>query len=71
MACSILEKISGFEPTSEKTAVRYLKLVTIPSFCPFHFDPPLDAIGIVCHQSGLLSTDLHVIHYAGFVKTFN
>ena len=33
VACAILERISGFEPSSETTAPRYLKLVTVPSFC--------------------------------------
>ena len=28
---------SGLEPSSETTAPRYLKLVTVPSFCPFTF----------------------------------
>ena len=34
MACAILESINlRFEPLSETVAPRYLKLVTIPSFC--------------------------------------
>ena len=37
VACSILERTSGLEPLSETTAPRYLKLVTVPSFCPFTF----------------------------------
>ena len=37
VACSSLERISGLEPSSETTAPRYLKLVTLPSFCPFTF----------------------------------
>ena len=37
VACAILEKISGLEPSSETTAPRYLKLVTVPSFCSFTF----------------------------------
>ena len=37
VACAILERISGLEPSSETTAPRYLKLVTVPSFCPFSF----------------------------------
>ena len=44
MACAkILERTSGLEPSSETTPPRYLKLVTVPSFCPFTFislDPP-------------------------------
>ena len=69
VACAILERISGLEPSSETTAPRYLKLVTVPNFCPFTFIS-LDAIGTVCHQFGLLRTDLHLIPCAGFVKTF-
>ena len=70
MACAILERTSGLEPSSETTAPRYLKLVTVPNFCPFTFISHLDAIGTVCHQFGLLRTDLHLIPFAGFVETF-
>ena len=34
VACSILEIISGFQPSSETIAPRYMKLVTFPNFCP-------------------------------------
>ena len=34
-AYAVLERISGLEPSSETTAPRYLKLVTVPNFCPF------------------------------------
>ena len=37
MACPILERTSSFEFLCERTAPRYLKLVTLPSFCPFTF----------------------------------
>ena len=37
VACAILERTSGVEPSSETTAPRYLKLVTVPNFCPFIF----------------------------------
>ena len=37
VACSILERTSGLEPSSETTAPRYLKLVTVPNFCPYTF----------------------------------
>ena len=37
VACAILERTSGLEPSSETTAPRYLKLFTVPSFCPFTF----------------------------------
>ena len=37
VACAILERTSGLEPSSETTAPRYLKLVTVPNFFPFTF----------------------------------
>ena len=36
-ACAILERISGLQPPSETTALRYLKLVTVPNFYSFTF----------------------------------
>ena len=35
VVCAILESISGLEPSSVKTEPRYLKLVTVSSFCVF------------------------------------
>ena len=35
VVCAILESISGLEPKSVMTEPRYLKLVTVSSFCPF------------------------------------
>ena len=70
MACAILERTSGLEPSSDTTVPRYLKLVTVPNFCPFHLYLSLDPIGAVCHQFGLLRTDLLLIPCAGFVETF-
>ena len=37
VAYAILERASGLEPSSETTAPRYLKLVTVPNFCSFTF----------------------------------
>ena len=37
VACAILESISGLEPSSFITEPRYLKLVTVSSFCLFIF----------------------------------
>ena len=34
MACAAHERTSGFEPSSETITPRYLKLVTVLSFCP-------------------------------------
>ena len=63
--CAILESISGLEPSLVITEPRYLKLVTI------HFDLCVDATGVVCHQLGLLGTDLHAIGCGSFVKGLN
>ena len=35
MACATLEKTSSLKPSSKTTALWYLKLVTVRSFCPF------------------------------------
>ena len=66
MACAIIERLSGLGPSSETTAPRYLKLVTVLSFFLFTFIY-LDAIGVVCHQFGLLITDLHLIPCQDFL----
>ena len=70
VTCAILERISGLESSSETIAHRYLKLVTVLSFCPFYFNLPMDAIDAVISFC-LLSTDIHLISFAGFVETFN
>ena len=69
--CAILEITSGLEPSSVVTEPRYLKLVTVSSFCPFFLISYVDATGVVCHQFGLLGTGLHAVGCGGFVKTFN
>ena len=35
VVCAVLESISGLESSSVVTEPRYLKLVTVSSFCPF------------------------------------
>ena len=35
VVCAILESNTGLEPSSVMTEPRYLKLVTVSSFCPF------------------------------------
>ena len=70
VACAILESISGLEPSSVITEPRYLKLVTVSSFCPFTLIS-VDATGVVFHQFGLLGTDLHAIGCGGFAMTLN
>ena len=62
VVCAILESISASEPSSDTTEPRYLKLVTVSSFCPFTLiDLFVDAAGDICHQFGLLGTDLHAV----------
>ena len=55
VACAILESISGLEPSSGITEPRYLRFVTVSSFCPSTFNLCVDATGVVCHQLGLFS----------------
>ena len=69
VVCAILESISGLAPSSVITEPRCFKLVTVSSFCPFNFC--IDATGVVCHQLGLLGTDLHSVGCAGFVEMLN
>ena len=42
-----------------------LKLLSI------YFGLCVDATGVVCHQLGLLSTDLNAVGCGGFVETLN
>ena len=37
VACTILDRTSGFVPSSETVALRYLKFVTVASFCLLSF----------------------------------
>ena len=64
---AILESISGLEPSSNTTEPRYLKLVTVSSFCPFTVISVLMPLVLF----GLLGTDLHAVGSGGFVKTLN
>ena len=36
-----------------------------------HFDLCVDATGVVCHQLGLLGTDVHAVGCGDFVETLN
>ena len=70
VACAILERTSGLEPSSETTVPRYLKLVAVPNFCLFTF---ISLSG--CHWRCLSSVwcslhRSHLIPCAGFVETF-
>ena len=70
VACAILESISGLEPSSIITEPKYLKLVTVSSFCPFTLISVLMPC-VVCHHLGLLGTDLHAVGCESFVETLN
>ena len=57
VACAILKRISGLEPSSHTTFPRYLKLVTVPNLCPFYlylFWMPL-ALFVISLVSALIS----------------
>ena len=47
VVCAILASNSGLEPSSVITEPRYLKLVTVLSFCPFNLC--VDATGVDFH----------------------
>ena len=70
VVCAILVGILGLEPLSVITEPRYLKLVTVSSFCPFILIC-VDATGVVCHQLGLVGTDIHAVGCGGFVEMLN
>ena len=66
VVCAILESISGLKFSSDTTEPRYLKLVTVSSFCPFTLISLL--VPFVCHQRGLLGTALHAVGCGLFVE---
>ena len=68
---TILESISGLEPSSVITEPRYLKLLIVSSFHPFTFISVLMPLVLFCHQLGCLSTDLHAVGCGGFVEKTN
>ena len=70
VVCAILESISDLEPSSVTTEPRYLKLVTISSFCPFILIC-VDPTGVFCRQVGLLCTDHYAVGCGRFVETLN
>ena len=70
VACAILQSNLGLEPSSVITAHVFeacdcLKILFI------HFDVCVNATGVVCHQLGLLGTDLHAVGCGGFVKALS
>ena len=61
--CAILESISGFEASFDTTEPRYLKLVTVSSFCPFNLNSvlmPLVLFVISLVFSALILSLIHI-----------
>ena len=71
VVCAILQSISSLESSSVVNEHRYSNLVTVLSFCLFYFNLCVDDTGVVCHQLGLLDTNLHVVGCGGYVETLN
>ena len=71
VVCAILVSISGLEPSSFISEPRYLKLVTVSSFCLFTLISVLMPLVLFFHQLGLLSTDLHAVGCGGFDEKLN
>ena len=68
---AILESISDLEPSSAITEPRYFEVCDCLKLLSIYFDLCVDVTGVVCHQLGLLGTDLHAVGCGGFVKTLN
>ena len=61
VAWDILERISGFDPSLEMIASRYLKFSAPSSLLTFYLDLSLEAICVVCHHFCLVWTDLQFV----------
>ena len=59
--CAILECISGLEPSSVMTELNLLEACDSLELLSIYFDLCVNATCacVVCHQPGLLGTDLH------------
>ena len=73
VVCAILESISGLEPSSVIRYFSYKVLEACDSLklLSIYLDLCVDATGVVCHQLGLLGTDLYAVGCGGFVETLN
>ena len=71
VVCAILESISGLEPSSVITENQILEACDCLKLLSIYFGLFVDATGVVCHQLGLLGTDLHAVGCRGFVKMLN
>ena len=71
VACAILERTPGVDPSSETTVPRYFKLVTVPRFCSFTFTSlwmPLALFVINLVVSALISI-LYLVHVLSRLST--
>ena len=66
-----LESISGLEPSSVIIELRYLEACDCLKLLFIYFYLCVDVTGVVCHQFGLLGTELHVVGCGGFVEALN
>ena len=71
VVCAILESFSGFGPSSVTTETKVLEACDNFKLLSIYFHTCVDATGVVCHQLGLLGTDLHAVDCGGFVETLN
>ena len=69
VACTIIERSSGFEPSSETMAPMYLQLVTVLSFCPVTLISLW--MPLTLYVLSLVSNYLHFIPCISLVETFN
>ena len=67
---AILERISGFDPSLEMIAPRYLMFSTSSRLWPV-LDLSLEAIWVVCHHFCLVWADLHFVPCGGCIETVN
>ena len=65
VACAILERFGAIIWNNYS---KVLEACYSTQLLPFYFYLSLDAIGTVCHQFGLLRTDLHLIPCAGSTR---
>ena len=71
VVCAILERTFGLEPSPETTAPGHLKLVTVPSFCPFTFISvwmPL-ALFVISFVFSPLISILYLVHVLSRLST--
>ena len=71
VVCAVLESILGLEPSSVITEPRYLKFVTVSSFCPFTLISVLIPLVLFVISIGLLGTDLHAVDHDQNHWTYN